>query len=169
MSNTEIALPTVAPANSVENDILNLGSDRQGGLYSSLIGDDEETNLAVFDATNESEPIADNLGKTINLKNIIVQAVEMENETTGEVETQPRVIFLDADGTAYHAISKPMLSTVKNLFAAIGQPHQWSGPKAVTVVEERSRAGRRFYKIVRVKGADLNTVTVKETPAKAGK
>lgn len=162
MSNA-IELAKVTAERTVENDILNLGNDQQSGLYSSLVGDDEDTNLAVFDATNESVPIADNLGVIIQLKDIIVQAVEMENETTGEVETQPRVIFLDDDGTAYHAISKPMLSTVKNLFAAIGQPHKWSGPIAVKVVEERSRAGRRFYKIVRVKGEDANVVQVAET------
>lgn len=152
---------------SVENDVLHLGDAVQSGLYSSLVGDDEETRLAVFDATNESIPLNENLGKTIQLKDVIVEVVEMENETTGEIETQPRIILLDADGTAYHAISKPMLSTVKRLFAAIGQPHQWSGPKAVQIVEERSRAGRRFFKIVRVKGADADTVTVKESTSKA--
>lgn len=120
-------------------------------MYSSIKGDDFETKIATVEATTNSLPAADNLGKVIQLKNVIVQKAELADEDTGELTEQPRVILIAEDGTSYHAISTGLLTSLKNLFGMAGEPHQWPKPVSCMVVEGKSRKGYKFMtlKIVR--------------------
>lgn len=116
-------------------------------VYSSIKGDDFESKKATLNATTNSVAIADNLGKTISLANIIVQAIDMEDEKTGEVSEQPRVILIDDEGNAFHAISQGIFKSLENLLGILGAPDTWPAPVPVQVVEERGRKGYRYYTI----------------------
>lgn len=135
----------------IRNDSVNASIDSlssgKANVYSSFTGDDFATKVAVLNAVTNSTPIADNLGKTIKLANVVVQSVEMENEQTGELANQPRVILIDDKGAAFHAISGGILKSVENLFGILGHPSTWPGPVSVQIVEEKSRRGFRFYTI----------------------
>lgn len=132
---------------TIDNAIETLNA---GGVsvYSSLVGDDFETKKQLLSATTNSLPVRDILGKTIQLKNVVVQGIEMENEDTGEVQQVPRVILLDDKGNAYHAISKPVFNAVKNFIGILGQPATWEKPVPVKVVQEGS--GNRKYFVLRL-------------------
>lgn len=132
---------------TIDNAIETLNA---GGVsvYSSLVGDDFETKTQLLSATTNSVPISENLGKTINLKNVVVQGIEMTNEDSGEIQQVPRVILLDDKGTAYHAISKPVFNAVKNFIGILGQPSTWPKPVPVKVVQEGT--GNRKYFVLRL-------------------
>ena len=48
-------------------------------MYSSIKGADLETRKTIFNAVNSAEPIADHLGTVLNIRDIIIQNVDLEN------------------------------------------------------------------------------------------
>jgi hypothetical protein len=129
-------------------------NDSSASYYTSIKGTDLASRKAIAKAMTASKPIADNLGTVINLKDIIVQYVEVvTNQETGEVSAAPRVTLIDAEGNGFHATSDGLLTSIRNLFASVGEPDSWIGADgkretiAVTVTEERSRSGFRYMTI----------------------
>lgn len=129
------------------------GLNTGAAFFSTVKGDDFDTKLAVAEALTTSLPVDENLGKLINLANIIVQPVELTDEKTGEVNTAPRVVLLDADGTAYHGTSVGLLSSVRNILAALGDPSTWAKPVSINVVKQKGNNGYSFFTIKFVKSA----------------
>lgn len=123
------------------------GLNNGGAFYSSISGDDFAAKLALASALTTSENISDNLGKTINLVNIVIQPVELVNDTTGEVETAPRVVLIDQDGTAYSGTSIGLLTSVRNTLAALGQPASWPQPVPVQVIEKKGNGKYKFFSL----------------------
>lgn len=135
MTSTEIANVTA----SLEN----------AGMYSTVKGTDEASRKLLFNAVNSAESISELLsaskdGFTIKVSNIVIQQVDVANEVTGEVETAPRVIFIDDKGKAYSALSKGLLQSVRNIIGLLGEPSTWDAPIAFKVTEKKSRRGFRF-------------------------
>lgn len=123
-------------------DRLNQG---QSNVYSSFKGDDFDTREKVLDATTNSAPVSEHLGKKINLANIIIQSVEMADDKTGELSEQPRIILIDTDGNSFHAISGGLLRSVENILGILGEPHQWPRPITVVVEEKKGNNGYKFF------------------------
>lgn len=112
-------------------------------VFSTITGNDPAARLAVFTATTDSAPLAENLGKVINLANIVVQVIDVTDENSGEISTVPRTILIDQDGTAYHAVSNGVFKSVENLLGIMGLPEQWGGPVPVKCVQ--GGTGTRKY------------------------
>lgn len=87
----------------------------------------------IFGALNNPEfRIANFINKKIAVENILVEIREIMNEDTGEIETAPRVVLIDADGKAYQAVSKGIFSAVKNAFEVFGSA-PWDPPLEIEV------------------------------------
>lgn len=131
-------------ASTVQN--LNNG---QIAVYSSLKGDDFETKVAVLAATTNAAPLNENFGKTINLVNVVVQAIDIEDTETGEINEAVRTVLLDADGTSYYAVSGGIFKALTNMFGILGEPNVWEKPLTIHVVEERSKknAAHRYMTV----------------------
>jgi hypothetical protein len=123
--------------------MLNAGT----GIVSTLDGATREGKVATLNAVTNAEPINEHLGEVINLTHVVVQAVQIADEKTGEVSDVPRTILLTDDGTAYAAVSDAILGSLRDVFGIMGHPSEWTEPLPVKVVEKRGRAGFRFYKI----------------------
>jgi hypothetical protein len=117
----------------------------QQGFYSSIKSDDFNTRLQIAAAMTTSEKIDNNLGKEINLANFIVQPVELQNRLTGEVNTAPRIVLIDADGAAFHATSIGLLSSLRNIISVLGEPSEWPAPVKIKIVKEMGRNGYSFF------------------------
>ena len=122
------------------------------GMFTTVKGTDIDSRKAVFTAVNSAEQITKVLESTkgpllLKIKDIVVQSVEVVNETSGEVETAPRVIFLTDDDKAYAGTSIGLLSSVKNIITILGEPDTWESPIIFQVVEKRSRKGFRFLSL----------------------
>lgn len=141
--NNEIVL-----AGSVlSNEIANM-SKGQLGLFSTITGDSFEAKSALLNALSNSEPISENLKSTIELANVVVESVDMADETSGEIKAQPRIVLIDAKGNAFHAISTPAYRDVKRLLAIMGHPNTWPAPIPVHVMQEGT--GTRKYFTVKL-------------------
>jgi hypothetical protein len=124
-------------------ELANLGNGRVAG-YSSVTATDFPSRIKVINAMQAAVPVSDNLGKTINLQDVIIQEVHLTNEVTGELNTVPRITFIDADGTAYSATSDVLYKDLKNFFAILGTPNNWPAPVPVQVVKEKAKVGSFF-------------------------
>ena len=129
-------------SSNVEDAIAQLQQGRQA-LFSTVKQDTEAGRRNVLSAVMDAAPLRDSLGSTIKLANVIVQPVEMTNEQTGEVTTQPRVILINDKGEAFVGISAPVFRDVRNVLDILGMPDTWEKPLAVKVVREG--AGLRQY------------------------
>ena len=142
-TSTDLDVLDTTSDTSLALSIANLGTGK-ASFYSSLQGEDFATKVATVEAMTNSIPIKENLNTTINVKNIIVQKVPMVNERTGAFEDQPRIVLLDADGTAYHAISGGLYRSIDNIINIVGEPHVWPAPLPIHIVSVKGRQGD-FY------------------------
>lgn len=150
-NNTEVAV--IDPAFSDDAlrqslEILNRGGGG-GNMFSTIKGGGRAEKLATLSAMTASVPVSENLNKSIKVAHIIVQKIEMADETTGELKPQPRIVLIDEGGTAYHAISGALYKSVENIIGIFGSdPAGWGGPIPIKIVQEGS--GTRKYFTARV-------------------
>lgn len=142
MSENSIAIVEDSSVSSaaLSNEIANLASGRVS-VFSTIQGDDFASKLAVIDALDNAVPLADNIGKVINLQDAVVQHIEMADERTGELRSQPRVTLVDADGSAYYVISSVVFKDLKTYFGVLGMPHTWNAPLAVAAEKGKAKVG----------------------------
>lgn len=119
----------------------------QLGFYSSVKSDNFEDKLAIARAMSSSDAIDNNLGKTIALVNFIIQPVDIANRLTGEINTAPRIILIAQDGTAFHATSIGILSSLRNIMTVLGEPATWPAPINVQIVKQKGNNGFNFFTI----------------------
>lgn len=137
----------VVSANKALSSIATLKAGN--GVFSTITGTDFDSKKAILNAMTNAKPIADDLGTVINLENIVAQAVTVNDAATGDEVDAVRVILIDADGTAYAAVSDGIMGSLRDIFAVLGEPSTWAAPLPVTVTENQgSIKGRKYYKIV---------------------
>lgn len=134
----------VSTAGDLHTEIANLNNGVTS-VYSSIEGDDFESKTAVAKAVSSSVPLRDHAGKTLNLRDIIVQVADMTDEDTGEVTQAPRVILIDTEGVSYHATSNVILKDVRAIMGILGKPSTWpEGGVPVKMVEGQSGKNRYY-------------------------
>ncbi len=100
-------------------DLTNTGMS----MYTSMSANTNEEKAKLFNAMNNPDHrISDMIGKTITVKDVFIEEVEMANEETGEVVRAPRIVVIDVEGRSYQAVSVGVLSAFKKLFGLYGQP-----------------------------------------------
>lgn len=146
---TEIAttdsIDSTTPDNTVASQIAAM---RQGniGIYTGVTPASFDDRRALMAAVSGSEPVAENLGKVMNATNVIIQTLEMADETTGELGQVPRITFVTDDGKSYSAISSVLLRDVTLLFAVMGEPSAWPTPVPLVVTKEGT-GNRKYFKL----------------------
>lgn len=113
------------------------------GIYTGVQPVSFSDRVSMMKAVSGSEPVAENLNKVMNAVNIIIQTLEMADETTGELGQVPRITIVTDEGKSFSAISSVLLRDVTLLFAVMGEPRDWPG--AVPMVITREGTGNRKY------------------------
>lgn len=138
---TELVVSGTVLSNELSN--MNKG---QLGLFSTIKDDSFEGKAALLNALSNSEPISENLKSTIQLANVVVESVDMADESTGEIKAQPRIVLIDAGGKAFHAISTPAYRDVKRLLAIMGHPNTWPAPLPIHILQE-GQGTRKYFTV----------------------
>lgn len=108
----------------------------------------------VLYAMQDSEPAKQNLNTELDVTGLLIVRVELLNEQTGEIQSQPRCIIVTAD-KAYHVTSAVVMRDIRNTIALRGAP---SEQRPFKMKFEGGGSGTRQF------------VTLKSVrPAKAGK
>ena len=102
-------------------------------FYCSFNATTPEEKAQLFEIMNNpAERLADNINKTIYVKDVYCEIVDCVNEETGEVTKAPRVVLIDKNNVGYQAVSTGIFSAVKKLFMIYGQP-TWENPIAIEI------------------------------------
>ena len=101
--------------------------------YCSIQGGDRKTLAKVYNAANnQTHRVGDFINKTINVKDVLVEIIDIADEETGEVEQAPRVVLIDDKGEAYQSVSQGMFSAIKKAIQIFGVP-TWDDPLPMTI------------------------------------
>lgn len=102
-------------------------------FYCSFNATTPEEKAQLFEIMNNpAERLADNINKTIYVKDVYCEIVDCVNEETGEVTKAPRVVLIDKNNVGYQAVSTGIFSAVKKLFMIYGQP-TWEKPIPIEI------------------------------------
>lgn len=134
--------------NTTNKAVATIGSMQSGSNIMSTVKDDTlDGRKQTLAALTNAEPIAEHLNETINLVHVVMQAVELTDEKTGEVTDNVRTILLAEDGKAFAGVSNGLVGSLRDIFGIMGEPASWPEALPVQVVEKRGNKGFRFYKI----------------------
>lgn len=116
-------------------------SQNASTVYCSVKGGDRATKAKVYNAMNNPEhKVGDMINKTIKVKDVLVEIIELANEETGEIEEAPRVVLIDDKGQAYQAVSQGIFSAVKNAIQVFGAP-TWEEPLPCLIKQVPVKSG----------------------------
>lgn len=108
--------------------------------YSSLRSGTVKEKAALYNAmSNPKHKVGDYINKTIMVKDVYVEVVEIEDtdsdgNKTGDTITAPRIVLVDVDGETYQAVSKGVFNALGRLFRTFGEP-TWEEGLPLTVVQ----------------------------------
>ena len=113
------------------------------GIYCSMQAETQADRLAIYDAVSNSESLDDMVGKVIAITDVVIQPVEMTDNSTGEVRDMSRIVLICEDGKAYGCTSTGVETSVKNLFGIVGMP-PWSPAIKMEPTKQQGRNGYKF-------------------------
>lgn len=132
---SEIALTEDTTAPGVGREIVAI-TKGEAAFYSSIQGTDMNAKVQTLEAMSNAENLADNLGVTIELRNVIIQEVTLVNKETGKIDDAPRITLIAEDGKSYVATSVGVFSSIKQLLGVAGEPQTWGQAITVHFVEQ---------------------------------
>lgn len=108
-------------------------SENSTSTYCSIKGGDRKTKAKLYNASNNPDhKVGDFINKSIKVKDVLVETIDLVNDETGEVERAPRVVLIDDKGRAYQAVSLGIFNAVKKAIQIFGEP-TWDEPIEFTV------------------------------------
>lgn len=127
----------------MSNEIMkrNENGNAMPAIYSSVTAATLEERLAVFQAVSNSGSLDDIVGETLAVRDVIIQPVMVKSEE-GEREAA-RIVLIDKSGAAYGCVSTGVETSLRNLFAIVGEP-PYSPALNFKVVKKQGRHGYKF-------------------------
>lgn len=104
-------------------DVRNAMSAHGSQAYSSMRSGTVKEKAALYNAmSNPDHKVGDYINKTLVIKDIYVESIELTDEETGEVQIAPRIVLIDKDGVTYQAVSKGVFNALSRLIQTFGEP-----------------------------------------------
>lgn len=104
-------------------DIQNAMSAQGTAAYSSLKAGTLKEKAALYNAmSNPTHKVGDYINRSIRVKDVYVETIEITDEDTGEVVVAPRIVLIDTEGDSYQAVSKGVFSALSRAIKVFGEP-----------------------------------------------
>lgn len=104
-------------------DVRGALSEQGSQAFCSMRTGTAKEKAALYNATsNPTHKVGDYINKTIRVKDIYVEAIELEDDETHTVVTAPRIVLVDTDGDSYQAVSKGIFNSLVRLIHTFGEP-----------------------------------------------
>lgn len=145
-SSTEIA--AFNPTGQDSLAIIDSLRGSSASVFSTFVGEDFETKIAIFEAVSNAEDLADHLDETILLSNVVAQSITIADQEAndGTMIDVVRLVLVAEDGAAYGAISGGVARSLQTLFGILGQPSTWAAPLPIRVVQA-GQGTRKYFTI----------------------
>lgn len=123
--------------------VADLSAPGETRMYCSLKSDGSMKDKArIFNAVNSPDKkIADCIGETILLADIVAHPIILTDEETGEAVEAMRMVLVDDKGTSYEAVSGGLANAVQRILQIFGQPDTWAEPIPVKPIQKGTRNG----------------------------
>lgn len=102
---------------------------------------------AALKAIDASGPLADMIGKSIELVHLVAHKVTLTNPETGEAKDAIRLILIDKNGAGFHCVSEGILTSLKMLTSVLDRKPPFDPPLKVTPKQVNTQGGRRVFKL----------------------
>lgn len=118
--------------------------------FCSFAPETDEQRAELYNALNSPDVrISDHVNKEIDLRDFVIEPVELRNETTGELEVAPRVVLIDTDGNSYHGVSNGIYNALSRLCMIYGRS---SFPNGLPVrIKQINRGANRLFTLEVIK------------------
>ncbi|HDR7311487.1 TPA: hypothetical protein QCX08_003995 [Bacillus cytotoxicus] len=119
--------------------------EQSNQLFFSSIQNDgsRESQIKIYNAVSDADnSLQDHVGEVIEITDMVAHTITLEDEVTKEDVEALRVVLIAKDGTAYHAISQGVVSSLQRIIAIVGQA-PWNPSLKVVPVEKKTRKGYR--------------------------
>lgn len=87
---------------------------------------------------------AEVIGQTFAVEHVLMHQIDVTHQETGEMVQAIRTVLIGPDKSRIASVSDGVVRSLEAISAAFGKP-PWSPPMVVTLKEERSKSGRRYY------------------------
>lgn len=110
----------------------------QSQRYYSIVPSTRKEAVAVYNAVNNpDERLADHINKTIKVKHILIENVEIAKENPDnpfdDKDIVPRTVIIDDKGKSYVAVSFGIFNSTKRIVQMFGEPSSWEEPVEIEV------------------------------------
>ena len=125
MEKTNTTNNEVALTNDVATvDLIEELKNPNGAFYCSIINDGtRKSAITIYNAINAAdERVADHIGETLEIVNVVAHPITLPDEETGEVIKCLRTVLLDKNGKSYTAVSQGITSALSRIFSLVGTP-----------------------------------------------
>ncbi len=104
-------------------DVKDAMSAQGSSAYCSLASGTMREKAALYNAmSNPEHKVGDYINRTIVVRDLYVETVEITNEETGDITVAPRVVLIDTNGSTYQAVSKGVFTALTRLIRTFGEP-----------------------------------------------
>lgn len=119
----------------MENSLSIINNNRSSS-YCSLKPETMEQKKALYNAVKKCDvKIADIVGQTIKVKDVMIRQWFKKLEDGSEEERYTTILFGD-DGKTYVTGSKPFFFSISQVFTMFGEPDTWEEPLALQIVQQ---------------------------------
>lgn len=150
INETTVNENAIVPA-TAGNEIVSNFANTSGSMFCSFQPKSDDERAVLFNAMNAPDVrIADHIGQVINVRDVVVEPVEIVDDKSGEIRTSPRVILIDTEDHTYSATSYGIYNALRRLVSIYGLP-TW--PNGIPVrVKQIARGANRIFTLDVVRG-----------------
>ena len=132
----------------VQNDVASIDLVEQlknptGSFFCSIKDDGtRKSKVAIYNAVNGAdESIADHIGETLEVVDVVAHPVTITDEETGEILEALRTVLVTKDGKAYTAVSQGITNSLARIFSIVGMPSWKDEPVKMKIKQVKTRNG----------------------------
>lgn len=119
-------------------------NNKLSNIFCSFTAETNSDKAKLYNALSNPEvKISDHIGNKIEMRDVIIETIEITDKKTGETKNVPRVIIIDRDGHSYVATSNGIYNAIMRIFALYGEP-TWEECIPVIVRQMTIGANRVF-------------------------
>lgn len=143
MENTNMTNEVMVREDFAPTTMLDSLMNPENNFFCSIEDDgSKKSKIAIYNAINSAEKsIADMIGKTIEIADVVAHPITITDEQTGEIVETLRTVIIDKNGVAYQAVSGGINNSLQKLFSIFGMPSWKKDPVKVEVKQVATRNG----------------------------
>lgn len=135
-------------------DLVEQLKNPNGNFYCSIKDDGtRKSKIAIYNAINGAdESLADHIGETLEIVDVVAHPVTLIDEETGEVVNALRTVLVDKSGKSYTAVSQGITNSLSRIFSIVGMPSWKDEPVKMKIKQLKTNNGNNKVNTIELVG-----------------